>query len=126
LPEIPARPDFAAMNPLLLKTLHLAGALGVFTAMGAIIAAAGEGTKKWANILHGVSLLLLLLIGLHMLFSMKLAGTGGWWHAKIVLWLFLGAAPALAKRKMLPAPALLGLTLAAGIGAAYLGLAKPF
>jgi hypothetical protein len=114
------------MNPLLLKTLHLAGALGVFTAMGAIIAAAGEGTKKWANILHGVSLLLLLLIGLHMLFSMKLAGTGGWWHAKIVLWLFLGAAPALAKRKVLPAPALLGLTLAAGIGAAYLGLAKPF
>lgn len=114
------------MNPFVLKTLHIAGALGVFTAMGAILAGTCEKCKKMAAILHGVSLLLLLLIGLHMLFSMKLAGTGGWWHAKIVLWLFLGAAPALAKRKVLPAPALLGLTLAAGIGAAYLGLAKPF
>jgi len=118
------------MNPLLLKTLHLAGALGVFTAMGAIIAAAGEGTKKWANILHGVSLLLLLLIGLHMLFAPPLKwaanAPGGWWHAKVVIWLFLGAAPALAKRKVLPAPALLGLVLAAGVTAAYLGIAKPF
>lgn len=115
------------MNPLLLKTLHIVGALGVFTAMGAIIAAAGEGAaKKWAGALHGISLLLLLLVGLHMLFSMKLAGTGGWWHAKIVLWLVLGAAPALAKRKVLPAPALLGLILVIGAAAAYLGLAKPF
>jgi hypothetical protein len=121
LPEIPAGPDFAAMNPLLLKTLHLAGALGVFTAIGAIVAGTCEKSKKFA-----FALLLLLLMGLHMLFSLKLAGTGGWWHAKIVLWLFLGAAPALAKRKVLPAPALIGLTLAAGIGAAYLGLAKPF
>ncbi|MCW1885929.1 hypothetical protein OKA04_14415 [Luteolibacter flavescens] len=118
------------MNPFLLKTLHLAGALGVFTAMGAIIAASGENTKKWANILHGVSLMLLLLIGLHMLFGppFKWAtnAPGGWWHAKIVLWLVLGAAPALAKRKVMPAPALLGVVLLSGIGAAYLGLAKPF
>jgi len=114
------------MNPLLLKTIHVAAALGVFTAMGAIIAAAGEGTRKWANILHGISLLLLLLLGLHMLFSLKLASTGGWWHAKIVLWLFLGAAPALAKRKVIPAPALLGLILVGGAAATYLALAKPF
>ena len=114
------------MTPLLLKTIHLAGALGVFAAMGAIIAGTCEKTKKFALALHGISLVLLLLMGLHMLFSLKLAGTGGWWHAKIVLWLFLGAAPALAKRKVLPAPALLGLCLATGIGAAYLGLAKPF
>lgn len=126
MPEIPARPDFAAMNPLLLKTLHVAGALGVFTAIGAIVAGTCEKSKKLAFALHGISLLLLLLMGLHMLFSLKLAGTGGWWHAKIVLWLFLGAAPALAKRKVLAAPALMGLTLAAGIGAAYLGIAKPF
>jgi len=112
------------MNPFLLKTLHLAGALGVFTAMGAIIAAAGEGTKKWANILHGISLLLLLLMGFAML--KKPPMDQYWWMVKIVIWLFLGAAPALAKRKVLTAPALLGLVLVAGTAAAYLGLAKPF
>jgi hypothetical protein len=114
------------MNPFVLKTLHLAGALGVFTAIGAIVAGASEQGRKAALALHGASLLLLLLVGLHLLFSMKLAGTGGWWHAKIVLWLFLGVAPTLAKRKVLPAPAMAGLALAAGIAAAYLGLAKPF
>lgn len=114
------------MDPFLLKTLHIAGALGVFLALGAILAGASGGFKKTASALHGISLLLILLIGLHMLFSMKLAGTGGWWHAKIVLWLALGAIPALANRKTLPASALLGIALAAGIGATYLGLAKPF
>lgn len=118
------------MNPIVLKTLHIAGALGVFTAMGAILAGACDKCRKMATILHGVSLLLLLLMGLHMLFAPPLkwasAAPGGWWHAKIVLWLFLGAAPALAKRKVLPTPALMGLTLAAGIAAAYLGLQKPF
>ncbi len=114
------------MDPFLFKTLHIAGALGAFTAIGAIIAGACEKCKKAASILHGVSLLLLLLVGLHMLFSLQLAKTGGWWHAKIVLWLVLGAAPALAKRKVMPAPALLGLCLVTGIAAAWLGLAKPF
>ncbi len=114
------------MDPFLFKTLHIAGALGVFTAIGAILAGSCDKCKKMASILHGVSLLLLLLVGLHMLFSLQLVKTGGWWHAKIVLWLVLGAAPALAKRKVMPAPALLGLCLATGIAAAYLGLAKPF
>ena len=113
------------MNPFLFKTLHLAGALGVFTALGAIILGFSENHRKTAFILHGVSLLLLLLVGLHMLFSMDLVKTGGWWHAKIVLWLVLGAAPAFAKRKVMGAPALLGICLAAGV-AADLGLAKPF
>jgi hypothetical protein len=112
------------MNPLLFKALHVAAALGVFTALGAIAAGTCERFKKSAAIIHGVSMLLLLLIGLHLLFSQKLAGTGGWWHAKIALWLVLGAAPALAKRKVLPAPALVGICLAVGAVAAYLGIAK--
>lgn len=114
------------MNPFLLKTLHLAGALGVFTAMGAIIAAGGQGTKKWANILHGVSLLLLLLMGFAMLRKPPMHEY--WWMVKVVIWLFLGAAPALAKRKVLPEPALLALCLTGGIVAAWLGvtLPKPF
>lgn len=112
------------MNPLLFKALHVAAALGVFTALGAIAVGASDRHRKAAAIAHGVSMLLLLLIGLHLLFSQKLVGTGGWWHAKIVLWLILGAAPALVKRKVLPGPAVLGICLAAGAAAAYLGLMK--
>ena len=112
------------MNPLVLKTLHLAGALGVFTAMGAIIAGASDQHRKVASMLHGISLVLLLLMGFALL--KKPPMDQQWWMVKMVIWLFLGAAPALAKRKVLPAPALLGLCLAGGVIAAYLGLAKPF
>jgi hypothetical protein len=112
------------MNPLVLKTIHLAGALGVFTAMGAILAGASGQHKKWASMLHGISLLFLLLLGFAML--KKPPMDQQWWMVKVVIWLFLGVAPVLAKRKALPAPALLGLCLAGGVVAAYLGLAKPF
>jgi hypothetical protein len=112
------------MNSLVLKTLHLAGALGVFTAMGAILAGSCDKCKKAASMLHGISLLLLLLLGFAML--KKPPMDQQWWMVKVAIWLFLGVAPVLAKRKILPAPAVLGLCLAGGVAAAYLGLAKPF
>ena len=71
-----------------------------------------------------VSLLLLLLLGFAML--KKPPMDQQWWMVKVVIWLFLGVAPVLAKRKVLPASALIGLSLASGVLAAYLGLAKPF
>lgn len=114
------------MDPYLLKTLHIAAALGVFTGIGAIVTAADAKNRKLASALHGISLLLLLLIGLHMLVSGGWVKSGGWWHTKIVLWLVLGAAPALVKRKILPPAVALGICFAVGIAAAYLGLAKPF
>jgi hypothetical protein len=114
------------MDRFLLITLHLAGALGVFTAIGAIVAASDDKNRKMASMLHGISLLLLLGAGLYLLISQQLLKTGGWWHAKTVIWLFLGAAPALVKRKVMPAGAVLGICLLLGIAAAYLGLAKPF
>lgn len=112
------------MDPTLLKTLHLAGALGVFTAIGSIIASSSDKCRKCASILHGVSLLLLLLMGFAML--KKPPMDQQWWMVKIAIWLFLGAAPALAKRRAVPSGVLVGLCLIGGITAAYLGLAKPF
>jgi hypothetical protein len=108
------------MNPLLLKVIHLAGALGVFTAMGAILFSTPDSPRKLASILHGISLLLLLLAGFAILKKppMELH----YWKIKILIWLFLGVAPVLAKRKVLPTPALLVITLAAGVLAAYLGV----
>ncbi len=110
------------MDPLLLKTLHIAGALGLFTSLGATLL--GGSGKKGASILHGVSLVLILLVGFAMLKKPPMGQY--WWMIKLGLWLFIGAAPALAKRKILPGSVVLVLCLAAAATAAWLGLAKPF
>ena len=110
------------MDYLMLKTLHVAGVIGLFTSLGATLLA-GSG-KKSASILHGVSLLLILLVGFAMLKKPPMGQS--WWMIKTGLWLFLGLAPVLAKRKVLPAWLALALSLAAAIAAAWLGLRKPF
>lgn len=107
-----------------MKLVHLAGAFGVFAAIGAILAGASEGNRKWASALHGTSLLLLILAGFAILKKppMELH----YWKVKIVLWLFLGLVPVLARKKTLPTAVLLVLTLATGVYAAYLGILKPY
>lgn len=110
------------MDLLLLKTLHIAGVIGLFTSLGATLLA-GSG-KKGASILHGVSLLFILAIGFAML--KKPPMDQSWWMIKLGLWLFIGAAPVLAKRKVLPASVVLILCVAAAVAAAWLGLTKPF
>jgi hypothetical protein len=110
------------MDPILLKTLHLAGVFALFASFGATLL--GGSGKKGASILHGVSLLLILLIGFAMLKKPPMGQF--WWMIKIGLWLFLGVAPVLAKRRLLPAGVVLALSIAAAAGAAWLGLAKPF
>ncbi len=110
------------MDPILLKTLHLAGAFALFTSFGATLL--GGSGKKGASMLHGISLLLILLVGFAMLGKPPMEKS--WWMIKLGLWLFLGVAPVLAKRKVLPAPVVLVLSIAVAITAAWLGLAKPF
>jgi hypothetical protein len=109
-------------DPNLLRMLHLAGVIGLFTAIGAIMLA-GSG-RKGASALHGISLLLILLSGFAIL--QKPPMTSYWWMAKLGIWLFIGVAPALVKRKVLPAWQVLGLCLAGGIAAIWLGRYKPF
>jgi hypothetical protein len=112
------------MDPVILKTLHVAGVIGLFTSLGATLLA-GSG-KKGASALHGISLLLIAVVGFAIL--KKPPMDAYWWMVKLALWLFIGAAPALVKRKLLPAWMVLSLCIAAGIVAAWLGLAlkKPF
>jgi hypothetical protein len=110
------------MDIFLLKTLHLAGVFGLFTSLGATLLA-GSG-KKTASILHGVSLLLILLVGFAMLKKPPMGQS--WWMIKLGLWLFLGAAPVLARRRVLPAWLVLLLSITAAAAAAWLGLKKPF
>ena len=110
------------MDPYLLKTLHVAGVFALFASLGATMLA-GSG-KKTASALHGISLLFILLIGFAML--KKPPMDQYWWMAKLGLWLFIGVAPALAKRKVLAPWMALILCLVAATYAAYLGIYKPF
>ena len=110
------------MDLVTLKTLHIAGVVALFSSLGATML--GGSNKKGASILHGISLVLILLVGFAMLEKPPMDKY--WWMIKIGLWLFIGAAPVLAKRKVLPAPAVLTLCLIAAVAAAWLGLKKPF
>lgn len=105
-----------------LVSLHVAGALALFASFGATLL--GSTAGKAASALHGIALLLILLVGFAML--QKPPMDQQWWMVKLGLWLFLGIAPALAKRKVAPPAAIFGLCLVAATFAAWLGSAKPF
>lgn len=110
------------MDPFILKTLHLAGVFALFSSLGATMLAGSKG--KSASMLHGISLVLILLIGFAML--KKPPMDQQWWMVKLGLWLFIGVAPVLAKRKLLAPWMVFVLCLVAATAAAYLGLRKPF
>lgn len=110
------------MDPAILKTLHIAGVIALFSSLGAVLL--GGSGKIAGSVLHGVSLVLILLVGFAILKKPPMGEA--WWMVKIGLWLFIGAAPALAKRKMLPSTVVLVLCIAAATAAAWLGLTKPF
>ena len=110
------------MDLILLKTLHLAGVFALFASLGATML--GGSGKKGAAALHGISLVVILVIGFAMLKKPPMGQY--WWMAKIALWLFIGAAPALSKRKVMPPSTVFILTLLAAVCAAWLGLRKPF
>jgi hypothetical protein len=74
--------------------------------------------------LHGVSLLIILLVGFAML--KKPPMDQYWWMAKLGIWLFIGVAPVLAKKKILCPCVVFVLTLVGAVGAAYLAFYKPF
>ena len=110
------------MDPIFLKIVHLVGVFALFTSLGAILL--GAAGKKGASMMHGIALLLIAAMGFAMLHKPPMDQY--WWMLKLVMWLFLGAAPVLAKRKLLPAALVMILCLAAAALAAWLGLCKPF
>lgn len=110
------------MDPAILKTLHIAGAFALFASLGSTLLAGSR--QKIASILHGVSLLLILLVGFAML--KKPPMDQHWWMLKLGLWLVLGIAPLFAKRKIVPAGIVLAISIIAAAASAWLGLAKPF
>ncbi|MDR3605955.1 MAG: hypothetical protein P4M08_01085 [Oligoflexia bacterium] len=106
------------------KDAHLVSAFGLFLAIGSVIT---ESSKtRWASALHGVALLVILITGFGMLGRLVSSGTFPAWAAgKLIIWFLLGASLVLARRKILPAPALIALVLVLGGAAAGLALWKP-
>ncbi|MEI6655600.1 MAG: hypothetical protein WCP45_12595 [Verrucomicrobiota bacterium] len=114
--------DHLLNNPVLLKTLHLVGVFVLFAALGAVLL--GGAGRMWASMLHGMALLLIIVVGFAMLKKPPMGQY--WWMLKLAMWGFLGVAPVLAKRKVLPGALVLLLCLAAAAFAAWLGLRRSF
>ncbi len=92
------------MSYSLFKVLHLLGvAMTVLAIGGVALHAANGGTKEnnrsrgLAAALHGAGLLIILGAGFGMLGVGGIA-MDGWVHAKLTIWLLLGAAIAIAPR----------------------------
>lgn len=107
------------LSGLILTFAGLAGSWGVYASGGK-----PKGSiRAWVGVGHGLGLTLLLISGFGMLAKLGyLANLPLWAIGKVVIWISLGGAIALLKRRLpwaLPACVLLG------IAAAYLCVYKP-
>lgn len=116
------------------KVLHITGLILVFSGIAGVFfpVLAGhplEGkNKRFAFITHGIGLLLMFVSGFGLLARLGIAKDGlpHWIYAKLVIWLFLGGAIALAKRKGQIGWPLFVLFVGVGITAAIIAVIKPF
>ncbi|MGE0708820.1 MAG: hypothetical protein AB7N76_22250 [Planctomycetota bacterium] len=123
------------------KLVHLIGVMLLFLSLGGLAllgqvgaAAAAEGKedaapappplRKLLLLLHGVAMFLLLVAGFGALAKLGL-GFPGWVYGKLAVWLLLGAAPALLRRKPELVKTMLLLMPLLGAVAAWLALNKP-
>lgn len=115
------------------KMLHFVGIFMVFSGLGAQFLHAWAGgskqhaAKKWLAILHGVGLLLIFVAGFGLIVKVGANWPWpGWIWAKLLIWVALGGAGAVAMRKQNLAAPLWGMAIAFGTLAAYMALFKPF
>lgn len=123
------------MSTELYKILHLAGIFFVFAALGGAVLASQAGnlsgaTKKLVAITHGIALFVVLFGGFGLLKYVGVSHNPGTWPlwvwAKFAIWLFLGAALVLVRKKpQLSSVYWFGLPLLGAVGA-WLALTKPF
>jgi hypothetical protein len=110
------------MSWLYTQALHVLAAFGLFSALGTLLLGRPDAWPKSAAILHGLSWLLLLLVGFALL--RKPPMDEYWWMAKLAIWVLLGVAPLLVRRRIAPPLAVLVGCLLLGGFATLLGLAK--
>lgn len=114
------------------KIIHLIGLMLLFFGFGGILVSSYASlalTKKarmLAMISHGVGMLLILVGGFGMLARLGLAREMPTWvYSKLLIWVILGGAIALAKRKADLAWTMLISFIILASTAAFIGLTKP-
>jgi len=118
----------------LYKLVHYFGIFTVLIALGVTCFHAARGGTREDNpfrrpiaIAHGLGAFLILLGGFGMLARLGLVrGLPGWIHAKLGIWVILGAAIALPYRFRGMARPILWLLPVLAVLAAYFALYKPF
>ena len=107
------------------KILHIVGLLLVFLGLGGQLV--GSGSGKFPAVLHGLGMVVLLVAGFGLLARLGASWPwAGWVWGKVVVWLVIGALPALHKKKVLPDQIAWIAAVAIGGAAAWLAIAKPF
>ena len=109
------------MDPMIYKWMHLSGLALTLLALGGLAIPTAEG-GRWRAPAHGTGLLLTLVGGFGMLAKYKIDTAHPMVLTKIALWLVLGAAVVLFKRKPALATPLVWATWALFVVGAYLGL----
>ena len=108
------------------KVMHFLGIFMVFSALGGQFVQALNGAtpnqlpgRRWIGILHGVGLLIILVAGFAMFAKLKIP-LEPWLIGKIIIWLVLGGIGVVVTRKKSLAGLIWIVTLALGVGAAFL------
>lgn len=118
------------MSYFFYKILHLFAVLLLFTSLGTLAAAGGDGAgrlRRLAGVAHGVAMAIILVAGFGLLARLGLFGSiPGWAWLKIGLWLLLGLAVLPLRRRPEWAVWLWSLIPVIGGLAAWLAVKKPF
>lgn len=113
------------------KVLHVVGIMLLFLSLGAVTLHAANGgtreqnpSRKVVASLHGTGMLLLIIAGFGMLARIQsmAAGIPHFVYPKLLVWLLLGAAPAIVARKPGSAPLMWFILPLLGAVAAYFGI----
>jgi hypothetical protein len=121
------------MSYLTYKFLHLSGILVVLMSLGGLVAgrlAAGSEDFPWRRhltALHGIGLVVALVAGFGLLVRLQVPWPWPHWVLlKMVIWLWVGAVPVMARRMPARASIWWWSALAAALLAAFLAGYKPF
>ena len=115
------------------KILHITGLILTFFGLAGVLfvgMSKGEfkgSVKKWAFITHGTGLLLIFVSGFGLAARLGLVrGLPNWIYAKLAIWVLLGLAISLVKRKHQIGWPLIILLVGLGTTAATIAITKPF
>ena len=113
--------------------LHVIGAFLVFFGFGLSLMqghldeTARKTARRWAGVLHGLGLAMLLVAGFGLLARLGIHWPWpGWVWGKVIIWLLLGGVTVAYKRAVGPAYVRIIMVLVLGTLAVWLAVYKPF